>query len=100
MQRYPKFMCDVVAVTHEMNRLSWDASNGFVPVDARLLNELVRLVSKARANFNAHMEFTTAQGIQRLNTRFNLDEKKADKPKEKEKDADEEIQQEGQTDAA
>lgn len=96
---YQRFMCDVVAVAHEMNRMSGDTKNGMVPIDARLFNELMRMAAKARSGFNAHLEFTTAQGIQRLNTRFSLDnpQKVANATQEV---VDEEIQPEGQTDAA
>jgi hypothetical protein len=97
MQMYQRFMCEVVALTHEMNRFSGDAERGVVPVDARLFNALVRLSSTARGGFNKHLEFATAQEIQRLGTRFSLDEPE---PKGEEVIDGESVHEEGQADAA
>jgi len=97
-------MGDVVAIAHEMKRFSGDTKNGMVPMDARLFNELVRISSKARSGFNAHMEFATDQGIQRLETRFGLSEvpKKKQEPKKKGQEVvdNEGVHQKGTADAA
>ena len=101
MQIYQRFMCEVVAITHEMNRFSGDAEDGMVPVDARLFNALVRLSSTARGGFNKHLEFAMAQEIQRLDTRFSLDEPETPKTPKGEAVIDGEgIHQKGQDHAA
>lgn len=78
MQFYQKFMVEIVALASEMNRLSGDAKDGMVPVDARHLNTLVRIASTARGGFNKHLEFATEQAVLKAKTRYAADVEEED----------------------
>jgi hypothetical protein len=98
MQLYQRFMCDAVALIHEIKRLSADAVEGQVSVDKRLLHELARLSTNARNGFNGHLEYVLQQNLQRLRTRFKLErpnrsaQEKADHFDKKIKEAEERLE--------
>lgn len=75
MDYYRKFCSEMSALMIEMNRSSGDAKSGMIPVDARLFNEAVRIVGKARDSFNQLMEFKTNEAQRGFQKRYKLAEK-------------------------
>lgn len=91
MQKYQRFMVDVVALTEEMSRLRGKTVGGSIELNHKLFQELMMRAGSALAGFNADLTFKTEQEKQRLRTRLKLDIQ----PQVKE-NPDADVQQEGQ----
>ena len=95
MDRYRRFTVEMTALTIELNRSSGPAKDGKVPVDARLLNEAVRLSARSRQTMNHHLEYKLGESVRDLQRRFKLPQVELDpqavedEPKAKEKAPDE-----------
>lgn len=74
MDLYRKFVVSMTALMIEVNRTSGKAEKGMVPIDARLLNEAVRLTSASRDSMNNHLEFKLGEERKRLRLRYKLED--------------------------